>query len=316
MRQMTALGHPRCAPSRWAEQGLLDPVARGVYRRAGTAPSPTDAIDAALLSLDGHLASAKGRGLVTGAANLGLRGVEGFPLPSERVVLVVPRGRRVRRTKTSFEVVERTLIPGDEDRVRGRPATSGPLALADAADDQGLGERALRIASYHLVQQRELAPPIAVPRWRQLRGHAGARRLCALYDAGDLDVESEGEHDALLMLFRPHPPAPDCQVTVVEPFRADFAYVYAAMTIEYLGDVHRAQLSEDATRRLAHQAAGYATVEITAAMLRDDPAAVANQIHELRRQREALTRRGLLPRAPLPDQVPRRLPLGTVRPLG
>lgn len=253
---------------------------------------------------------------MTGSANLALRRVEGFGLPVERPTLVVPRGRRVRRVEAPFDVIERAPRPGDIDRVRGRPVTAAGVALADAALDDQVAVRTLRVGAYELINDGALVPVEAAHRWRQLRGHAGARRLLDLYGAGDLDVESEGERSALRRLFLPHPPAPDCQVVLVPPFRADFAYVYAAMTLEYLGAVHRAQLDRDATRRLAHQAAGYLPVELTAAMLRDDPSAVAAHIHELRLRREALTRRGLLPRAPLPAQRGRRVPLATDRALG
>lgn len=47
-----------------------------------------------------------------------------------------------------------------------------------------------------------------------------------------------------------------------------------------------------------------------------DPAGLTARIHDLRRSRERLAEKGLLPRAPLPRQPARRLALHTDVPLG
>ena len=77
-----------------------------------------------------------------------------------------------------------------------------------------------------------------VGRWKEI-GHPGGRHLYAM--KGAFAQESEGERDAFAALFADDPYPPDCQVVLLERLRVDFAYLYAGLFMEYLGEPHNAR---------------------------------------------------------------------------
>ncbi len=145
-----------------------------------------------------------------------------------------------------------------------------------------------------------------------------APQIVERYEAGDFDLESDGERWCYRRLFvgRPGCPPPDCQVWVLHRFRCDFVYVYAQVIVEYLGDVHTTTLHVDTPRTFALMAAGWLVIPVAKQMLIDDADGVAACVQEHRRARERLATEGLLQGVTLPPQPRRRVPLSTLRPLG
>ncbi len=311
-------GVDRFRVARACRKDLLVRLAPGLYRIADQPPHRLQAFAVPQRYLDGLRArSARPamRAVLTGIGALAVQ--PGFTSepddlqlePSPRVA--VGLHRRVRLSRPPFEVhrccwdrVVVTEVGG------GLRAVEPARALADLTqwvrrdhDVVSLVDRARN--------QLFLTTPDLVDRWRWIETD-GAARLIRLERSGVLEQESHGERRAHRLLFEGTGPLPDCQVRVLDTYRADFVFVSAGLIIEYFGKaVHRDRFEADLTRRIALEQAGWRVITIIAWMLRDHESLAAH-IHEVRRTRERLIARGALPRPRLPMQPPRMRPLTTL----
>ncbi len=311
--QLWLRGHHRLQVAEWSREGLAERLLHGVYRDPlGTVPCE-QCLHLPLRYLEMRRPSDCAPAIASGHAVLAAMGTPGFELPSPPLILVELRQRP--RDNPSTHTIRRTDLAGVERIAwRGLDLTVAHRALADTALDVTVTDAVLRNALDHLRNTRQLLLHEAVEAWRSIP-HDGARRLLAMYDAGVFDFESDGERSAFEALFVDHPPAPDCQVVLVGNLRCDFAFLSAALTIEYVGKVHDGRANEDSTRAFAIERIGHRTIRVSRSMIRE-PRPLMEHIHNLRREREHLISLGVLRRPPLPPQPPRRIPLRTLRPLG
>lgn len=308
-RELADLGVGRGATSRLVTAGALAPQLPGVLRgteRPGTRLQP---VAAAVRYLTDGFDDTRPV-TVSGAAALAMAGLEGVELPSTPL-LAVGADRRVRLADAPFALVREPVPPASRQRIDGLPVASVARALLDLSRAEKGSDERIRTAVDAARWQRRLD----VTRWLgELQAHPrAARRLLRLHAAGAFEQESEGERAAYAVLFARMPP-PDCQVWLLPSIRVDFAYLHAALVIEYLGRAaHADALDRDTTRTLALRRGGYDVVAVTHAMLQD-PADLIEHIADQRRRRDALALRGLLPRSPLPPQRDRSTPLRTLTP--
>lgn len=308
---LASAGYDRRRAAAWARGGLLERVMPGWYRVAGWPVPPEQCLHVPLRYLAGCSTTGPPP-LLSGEAALALRGTEGFALPCRPLVLV-NQGRRVRLTGAPFTVRHVRLDQQPRERVQGLEVADPARSLADAALSPRTVDRTLRVAVDDLRNRYRLPAADLVARWQAEARHPGARRLLAMSEAFEQD--SEGERDAFARLFRCCPPLPDCQVQLTERFRVDFAFLFAALVIEYLGDVHDGQADRDTSRTFALERLGHRVIGVTRSMLRHSGEVVAH-IHAVRRDRERLMLEGRLRRPPLPPQPPRLVPLRTLTPSG
>lgn len=310
LRDLAALGCDRRRVAEWVAGGALERPARGLVRVAGAPVPPTQPLHIAVRSLAPPARPTAGV-LISGEAGLGLREVEGFPLPC-RPLALVDRTRTVRRRDVAFDVryVPLERVVGDE--VLGIPTTEPAQALADAALRRELSDRRLRVACDDLRSRGVTTLQELLTQWEVIR-HPGARRMLAM--APTLELESEGERWCLEEVFRRAPPLPDCQVVLVGRLRVDFVFLFAALIVEYLGGCHDGRADRDATRTFALERRGYRIFLVTRSMLRHAEE-VAEHVHAIRREREQLVLEGRLPLPALPPQPWRLSPLRTLVPLG
>lgn len=296
----------------WRSAGLIETLLPGWYRIVAAPIPSTQCLEVVQRYLDATTSSLKP--VLTKGAALGTLNVPGFELPTDDITVLIQRGTRVRIEGQPFEVIQTRLELVDTLRFRSLRLAVPPRALADLAPDLTEADliSAVDAARNHLrLSQVEL-----IEHWRSLRQHPGARLLLKLADAGAFDTESGGERTALQQLFDQHPPAPDCQVQITDAYRADFAYIFAGLILEYYGEkTHGGRVDVDAVRVGAMRRPGWDLFVVTKSMVRDGDRTV-EQVHELRREREALMLEGRLRRPPLPRQPARRVPLRTMVPLG
>ena len=312
-RELAAARHPRHVTYGLVGGGHLQLVAPAVFRPTVVPEHP---LAAAWLPVRyaHQVRGAPDAAHVTAQAALAAYGTEGFELPK---VPLVRSEARLGASGASWRVRRGRVAHEHRSLAQRLPVACPGLALADAAEDPAVEERRLRVGidSTRWLGHSTLAELLAV--WQALAGvHTGARRLLALARTGMLDRESEGERVTWSRLFVPHGPLPDCQVWLTPRRRVDFVFLAAGLVLEYLGSVHEGQLEEDAERSWELASLGYELILLTRGLLRRDPAGLATVIHQRRREREDLARRGLLRLAPLPEQPPRRVPLRTLHPTG
>lgn len=312
-RELVRLGFHRTQPAGWVVDGLAERLLHGIYRDADGEVPDDQCLHLATRYIGQRATTPDVPAVFSGAPVLALERVEGFELPCRPLVLVAG-GSDPRSTPQAFSRRRVDLAEVAVRHLLGHPTTFPDRAVADAALDRDLSDRQIRTAVDQLRWDRKLWLPDAVATWQAL-GHAGARRLVALYDAGAFDQESEGERRAFRLLFEDHPPLPDCQVVIVGQLRVDFVFLSAMLIIEYHGNPHDGRTEADATRRHALERLGYRVIVVTKSMLAD-AGGLARFIHTERVHREQLVAAGALPRAPLPIQPPRRLPLRTLHPAG
>lgn len=304
LTELAAAGWDRFTVAAWAEAGLVDRLLPGLYRCVGAPHTGEQRVAVPLRYLDDEPRRGREPARVTGAAALALDGVEGFTVPDRPTVLVEP-ARRVRLPDPPF-LLRRAQVPAsDRCRLAGFPAVRAARALADAALDEAVTDKALRVGFDDARWRGRVRLEQFGARMAELRGHRGARRMLAMYDAGDLLMESEGERAAFAALFAAYPPAPARQVWVLPGIRVDFVYLRAALVLEYLGkDAHEGRIEEDAARAWRLRRAGYEILPLTSGLL-PQAETLVRDIHRIRREREALAAEGRLLVAPLPPQ-PRR----------
>jgi hypothetical protein len=295
----------------WRAAHLIEQVAWGWYRVIEASPPPTQALHLPLEYTRYKRVDAATA--LTDHSGLAALGVPGFALPCKATLLIEHHAqirlrqapwRTVHADFSTFRVLEsgdfRVAEPG-----RCVADLHGRLRDPDAA------VAAVDAVRAHLaVSDEELTGC-----WRRLGRHGGARALLRMADAGAFDGESPAER-SLLATFARFPPAPDAQVWITPDFRADFAYVFAALVLEHYGEEwHAGRVDEDAVRIAVFRGEGWDAF-ITTKSLTRIPAALMATIHALRRERELAMLAGLLRRPSLPPQRGRRAPLRTLVPLG
>lgn len=304
LTELAAAGHDRFAVRSWASAGLVERLLPGLYRATDVPVTGRQRVAVPLHYLDDEARRGDDPARVTGSAALALDEVEGFRIPVRPTVLVPP-DRRIRVPGAPF-VVRRAPVPvGDRCTTAGCAAVRSGRALADAAPEEGVTDKMLRVGFDDARRRGRLRLSPFTTRLRQLRGHPGARRLLAMWRSGLLEMESEGERAAFAALFAAHPPPPERQIWVLPDVRVDFVYLRAALVLEYLGKYpHEGRIEEDSARLWRLRRAGYEVLPLTSGLLDQAPTLI-HQIHRIRRERESLAADGRLLVAPLPSQPTR-----------
>lgn len=311
-RQFVRAGFDRREPAIWVLEGLAIRLLHGLYARADQPEPPERSVLLPLRYLDLRRPAGHHPALISGAAGLAVHGAEGFALPAPPLVLVDERSR-VRADAHPFDVRRTDLgrLPADE--VRGVRVAPPWRAVADAALDDAIADRELRVAVDSLRNRREIEIVSAARAWAE-SGHRGGRRMSAMVDTGVFEQESEGEREAFRLLFgRGGAPLPDCQVVLLGQLRVDFVFLHAGLVVEYHGRVHDGRADEDASRIAALEHLGLRVLLASKSMPRN-PDPHAARIEAIRRDRLARARSGALPLPPIPAQPARLTPLRTILP--
>lgn len=290
--------------------GVLERVIPGWYRMVGDVVPPQQAA----LVRWGHLVDLRPRSpvAVSGLMGLVLNGLQERNPP--RATFLLEPGRRVRLPDDDFRYVERTdlLTPrADPRKLHGAPPAD---CLVDAVHEQEWTDDQLRALCYRVMNECRTTAVAMRSAWAARRPEHVAR-LEGLVADGSLQHESPAERRTFLDILSAHPPAPDCQVWLTPHRRVDYAYLFAALVLQYHGeDAHKDRVDEDAMTAYELAQLGYDTLVITKSMTRS-PDRLAAHIHERRTGREQLFLEGRLRRPPLPVQPERLHPLRTLFPL-
>lgn len=314
-KQVFKAGHGDASITRWLRADLITRLAPGWYRDDAVVRHPLERQH--LVEAYFAMSSLDPLPVITGTAALECYGILGASAsPTAPPVILVPWSGRVRIRSTPFLVHhQRDLAEVPVRRVNGLRVASPARALADAFAVEGTSLDEVVHLAYNTVNALRLRPMELLEEWTRSRD-LGSARLVELARTGVLDVESPAEWLLLQEVFGLFPPAPDPQVQVTERHRADFAYVFAALVLEYQSErFHTHRIDEDGVRMSDYRREGWDALAITKSMVRDAQG-TAELVHALRRQREEMMLEGRLPRPRLPRQGPRRSPLRTLVPLG
>lgn len=296
----------------WRRSGQLERLLPGWYRIAGDAVPRWQHVLVAWAHLNGLRPGAPLR--LTGLSALALAGLD-VAIPAVPAFLV-EEGRRVRLPDPPFTTIRRQGLDQVAGLHRLGMVLQPPgLAVVDAVAEVGVSDDALRSLLYLICNRFRVEGAQLTRTWQQLRPQQ-VSRLLSLVSDGSLQHESPRERSTFLDVFGDHPPAPDCQVWLTSRIRVDFAFLFAALVLEYHGeDAHRDRVDDDASRIYVLTQLGHEVMVVTKSMTRDRPG-LARHIQERRRRREELFLAGGLPRPPLPVQPDRLLPLRTLHPGG
>ncbi|CAN5195232.1 hypothetical protein BH23ACT9_BH23ACT9_00110 [soil metagenome] len=309
-RELLRAGYNDEAIYLWRAAGFLEAVLPGHYRIVGAPVPAWQGVRSVSKYLEPKVQPR--HPVMTKRAGLAALEVPGFVLPT-RVTALIQRGSRVRIEGAPFDVIQTRLEVVDRLRVRDVWIAAPARLLADLAldaTDLVLIDAVDAVRNHCRVTQMDL-----IRHWQSVV-HSGARRLLQMAALGVFDVESGGERNALQLLFADNPPAPDCQVQITDRYRADFAYIFAGLVLEYYGEAaHAGRVDADGLRIGGVRLPGWDAFVLTKSMMRS-PGPLGEQIHELRREREAAMLAGILRRPALPRQPDRRVPLRTLVPLG
>jgi hypothetical protein len=231
------------------------------------------------------------------------------------LALVLP-GRKLEVCLPAFDLTTRADLRSIRiERLHGLPLAELAVAIADGVEQIGRDEDGRRALLYRVLNRLQPDRAALIARWATM-AHPGARWLLEQAAMGVLEHDSPAERALFEQVFRPFGPLPDCQVWLSDGIRVDYAYLFAGLVIERNGEEeHANQVVRDGTREYAKRSMGYETITIVRGMDRD-PAALAAHIHATRRHREQLVLEGRLPRAALPVQRDRLVPLRTLIPSG
>lgn len=314
-KQVFRAGHSDASITRWLQAELITRLAPGWYRDESCTRHPLERQHL----VEGYFAMSAldPRPVISGTAALECYGVlgPGMEATSPPTVLV-PWGGRVRIRSMPFRAhQQRDLVDVPVRRISGLRVASPARALADMFRVEGRPLDDVVHAAYLAVNTLRLRPTNLLDDWAR-SADPGSARLVELARTGVLDVESPAEWTVLRDVFGRFPPAPDPQVQVTRRHRADFAYVFAALILEYQSErFHKGRVDEDGVRMADYRRSGWDALGITKSMVRD-AAGTAELVHDLRLTREQMMLEGRLPRPQLPRQGPRRVPLRTLVPLG
>lgn len=244
----------------WTRRGLLERLAAGVWRIAGSPDTWEQRLQAGLI----HLGPAA---LVSHEAAAQLHGFD--RTPPGHIDFLVPRGtRRVRltfgnvHTSTRIERLDRVMVDG-------WPVTSATRTVLDLAMRQPGRER-LEAAIDSAVRMRLSAPIVLQRRLERLRGPG--RWGCRLVDELTIDAGGESvlERRFLELLRRNGLPRPTTQrwfrVEGRSIGRADFSFDQHRMIVEVSGGRGHsspAERAKDAQRRNELQDIGQRVFEYT-----------------------------------------------------
>lgn len=296
----------------WRRTGLIVKDVPGWYRVAAAPLHPLHSLYLPMAYMELKHGAAKPR--LSGDALPSILDPDQWPVPEKPLVLI-QRGTQVRVRNAPWEVRQADLRGEKILRLAKLRFATEARCLADMAAT-GMSVERLLAAADAVRNKLRVTTVELMEEWERMRHHPGARRMLKLTVDGLLDTESGGERRALEALFATNPPAPDCQVQVTPRRRADFAFVFSALILEYYGEAaHSGRVDADGMRQREVRAPGWDYYVITKSMLAcaDE---VAGEIHELRRERELGMLEGRLRRPPLPPQPRRRTPLRTLVPLG
>ena len=297
---------------RWVTAELITRLAPGWYRDELRTRHPLERQHLA----EGYFARSRKMPvpLVSGTAALEVLGAI-QPQETPPTVLI-PWASRVRVRTEPFLVKQvHHLDAVGHSRVRGIRIAEPARALADALVVECLPPEQVAHHAYLTMNSLRLRVGDLVRRWKDL-GDPGSQRMLELASLGLLDVESPAEWALFSEVFGRFPPAPDAQVQITDRFRADFAYVFAALVLEYQSELYHAdRIDEDGLRNADFRRRGWDSLAITKSML-NDPAGTADLVHGIRLERKRLVKDGLIRRPELPRQQGRRTPLRTLVPLG
>lgn len=310
-RQIGRLGPDRHAVAEWVRAGTLERLAPAWVRLPGD-DAPHQAGHLAVGYLQHHR---PGEPVVLTRRYALSTVVPDMPRPAVPTVLVAA-GRRVRVRREPWEVLQREGVDAVPVLTHhGLPVAEPAYALADEAADPRTTEDDLIATIYRVVNATRIPAVALVAAWSRMR-HPGASRLLDLTARGVMEHESPAELRLFRDVFAGHPPLPDCQVLLTPSIRVDFAYIFAALIVEYYGeDSHAGRVDEDGSRLFAVRDLGMESIIVTKSVARD-PVGLRHHIHRTRREREDLMLRGLLRRPSLPRQPDRLTPLRTLLPGG
>jgi hypothetical protein len=312
-RILQETGYDRFAVAEMVKARLLDRLAPAFVRLRDD-DAPHQAGHLAVAYLRHHRPGSAIR--LSGRDALRAGGVDPGPGAVQPLALV-ERDRRTRIRQARFETSQRVGVAGMACEVRhGLPFAELAVQIADSISAL-CGDDARRALVYRALVRHSPNRVALLATWAIMGDHPGARWLVQQAALGVLEHDSPAEHDLYTRVFAPHGPLPDCQVWLTDSIRADFAYLYAGLTIERLGEAeHANRVVRDATRAFAVRNLGLESIAVTRGMDRD-AAGLAAHIHQTRRHREDLIARGLLVPPTIPVQwTPRLTPLRTLGPLG
>lgn len=305
LRVLGRAGVDRFAAADLSRIGVLQRRLPGVYSVRGVS-HPDMHLHLPKVYLEGRRGDP--RAGISGAHVLARLGVEVPSVPARPLVLI-DRSRRVRLPDAPFHTRRVDMDAVDLLRIDGVWCADPVRALLDWAHQTAPGTPELRRAAQRVRNVMRLDPGEFVQRLPDAR-HPGVRRLAGLVSSGEIEFDSDGERWAFERLFRRFPPAPDRQVWLGR-YRVDFAYIAAALVLEYHGEAaHADRVDEDALRTFELERDGWRVLILTRSMVRR-PSAVARHIHDLRRRRERDIAAGRLRRPLLPPQPRRVTPLRT-----
>lgn len=307
VRTLVRMGFHRQEVAAWAQGGLCDHPAHGVYGALEHDPAQRR-LHLPQTYLDLRRPPEHGPSLLTGVAGLTAHDVP--DLPDLTPTVLVDRRCTARVPGLPFTTRRTDLSRVGADRAHKLRVRCAAEAVADAVVEDGVTPLHVRVAVDDLRNRGVFTLPDAVRTWSTMRGR-GARTLMRWVDEGVFEQESEGERDAFRLLLAHDPPLADCQVEMVGPLRVDFVYLDAGYIIEYHGDPHNGTADADATRTDVFEQRGLRVKVVTKSMLRDAPR-VRAQIQHVRQDRAHRVRTGQLILPPLQPQPERVYPLRTL----
>jgi hypothetical protein len=258
-RELLAMGISRHRIDGWVKTGVLEVVAHGVYRVAGTPETRRQRLLTAVWRVGDDA-------LAADESALGLWQVEGFGL-SGRLAVAVRPGRQVRNPPC--RIVHTDVDPRDRRDRFGIPSMSPARGVFGVADR--VPEKKVRVAIDDVVRRRLHRIDQIQHRAQDLHDLPGAGVVERMITAGTFEMESEGER-VMAGLFRPGDPQPVWQVWVLPGIRVDAAFLAARVVLEYdsrAWHLTPTQQDRDGTRYLALRAAEIEPIPVTAGMLRD-----------------------------------------------
>jgi len=273
--QLRGVGFGKRTIHRWAKDGRLHRVRRGVYlvgrpgltQRSRWLAAVLAEGDGALLS---HLSAAALHRLL-----------ERDPLTVDVTV------RSNRRPRDGIRLHTPSLQPAAAERttVNAIPVTSPARTFVDLASM--VGRRTLTDALRAGQRHGDLEPLALLPSLRPSRGRRGvalAREVLSAYVPAPRPVRSGLEQEYWELCVEHGPPLPLVNVPIAS-YEADFVWAGLALIVETDGDAwHRTDVDRvrDAERDAVHRALGYTVVRVPEAELRDRPHALAAHRERLR----------------------------------
>ncbi|CAN5343623.1 hypothetical protein BH20ACT8_BH20ACT8_15270 [soil metagenome] len=269
--QLLAVGHTHGEIAGKLRRRKIAALFCGTYRLPGSAAPPEQTLMGAALRC-------RPRAWITGAAALGLLGIEGFGV-ADAYAVVVPPGRRVQNVP--FEIVEDDLPAGERALFDPIPITVVHRSIVHVA--QTVSGKPLRVAVDSARWTRVLNLDRLRRCARRLSHTIGGQRVLGMLDDGCFDQESEGERKLVPVIGDLQPP-PRWQHWIAPDIRVDAALVDVPLIVEYLGEethgpTHRRIADHERARRI--RGLGYESLYVCDADLKN-PALLRSRILGIR----------------------------------